>query len=80
MSGDLARRLDKVEVVRMETATVLRLEDGTRAILPQAAMLWAYLGFTNLAHEEGLTWDGRPIPLAWVHALPTRCRNRMREP
>ena len=69
MSGDLARRLDKIEAAHMETATVLRLEDGTRAILPRAAMLWAWLGFMNLAHGEGLSWDGKPIPMKWVRVF-----------
>lgn len=69
MIGSIERRLDKIEAAHMEQSTVLQLEDGTRAILPQAASLWAWLGFTNLAHGEGLTWDGNPIPEAWVHAF-----------
>lgn len=69
MIGNLERRLGKIESAYTEQSTVLHLEDGTKAILPEAAYLWVWLGFTNLAHGEGLNWRGKPIPEAWIHAF-----------
>lgn len=68
MRGDLARRLDKIEAAYQGRATVLHLEDGTKAILPLGAMIDVSLAFSNLIYEGELSWRGEPIPDEWIEA------------
>ncbi len=76
MRGDLARRLDKIEAAYQGRATVLHLEDGTKAILPLGAFIDVVFAFMNVMHSEydgdtfdgTLSWRGKPLRHEWIEA------------
>jgi hypothetical protein len=69
MRSDIARRLDKIESSFDARATVLRLEDGTRAVLPIAAAIEGSLAFSRLIYQGELAWRGEAIPEEWIVAF-----------
>jgi hypothetical protein len=65
----ILKRLDRIEAAYVAQATMLRLEDGTRTILPRGAMIDVFLAFCNLIDEGDLAWAGEPIPVEWIEAF-----------
>jgi hypothetical protein len=69
VTGDIARRLDKIEAAYASRATVLRLEDGMWVFLPLGAMIDVSLAFSTLIHEGELFWRGEASPEEWIEAF-----------
>jgi hypothetical protein len=68
--SNLLKRLERIEAACQDSALVLRLDDGTKAVLPQAADLEVFHGFMMLVNEGTFcTPEGEPIPMEWVQAI-----------